>query len=414
MLYCPNCRTEREGEFCSHCGARLQASPPAGPLLEQKRGDTGLDRSVSQTVVFSPQRAPEADALPWDTCPIDGKFVRRDRTFRCRRCNRDHLCVEHLDPDLRVCSECAAEMREDAHRELQTRLAPLLRQAAESLNGGDVAEALLASGQALAVAPEDERVLKLAARGRATQHKLQAELLRLRDMEGRFRAAEEARRRAEEEAKRAPIWQQIGIKMVTIPAGEFLYGGKKEPWHLPEYQLARTPVTNAQYRAFVEATGQQSPDHWEGGRIPPGKENHPVVNVSWHDAVAFCQWAGCRLPTEQEWEKGARGADGREYPWGDEWQRGRCNTEEAGIGDTTPVDRYANGASPYGLLDMAGNVWEWCEDWYDSDRDSKVVRGGSWVSSQYGARSANRSGGTPGDRGINNGFRCVVSPTSSP
>ncbi len=213
-----------------------------------------------------------------------------------------------------------------------------------------------------------------------------------------------------------PIWQQIGIEMVTIPAGEFLYGEKKERVHVPEYAMAKTPVTNAQYKAFVEVTGHEPPRHWKEGRIPKDKEAHPVVNVNWRDAMAFCGWAGCRLPSEQEWEKGARGSDGREYPWGDGWQSGQCNTSEAHFfaGNTTPVGQYPNGASPYGLLDMAGNVWEWSENWYDTEQKSKTLRGGSWNYDRTFARSAIRVKGNPDGRGTNGGFRCVVTPRSSP
>lgn len=242
------------------------------------------------------------------------------------------------------------------------------------------------------------------------------------DEKARREAEEKAKREAEEKARRdaqarrnaeagVPIWQQIGIAMVTIPAGEFLYGHEKERVHLPEYRLARTPVTNAQYKAFVEATGQRAPDHWEGGCIPEGKQDHPVLYVSWEDAQAFCKWAGCRLPTEREWEKGARGTDGRAYPWGDKWEEGRCNSLEAAIGDTTPVGRYPGGASPYGLLDMAGNVWEWCEDWYSSERTYKVLHGGCWGNYWRYVRVADRNSGNP--RSHNReyfGFRCAVSP----
>jgi formylglycine-generating enzyme required for sulfatase activity len=206
-----------------------------------------------------------------------------------------------------------------------------------------------------------------------------------------------------------PVWRRIGIEMVTIPAGEFLYGEKKKRVRLPEYAMAKTPVTNAQYKAFVDATGHGTPEHWKKGRSPEGKEDHPMVVVSWEDAAAFCQWAGCRLPTEMEWEKGARGVDGREYPWGNEWELGRCNTRESGIGDTTPVGRYPNGASPNGLLDMAGNVWEWC----GSDRNW-VLRGGSWYDNSGRARCANRYRNYPVIRLGITGFRCVLSPTSSP
>ena len=210
--------------------------------------------------------------------------------------------------------------------------------------------------------------------------------------------------------------QPIGIQMVTFPAGVFLYGEDRESVHLPEYQLARTPVTNAQYEAFVEATGHVKPNHWHWGQIQPGQGDHPVVNVSWEDAQAFCEWAECRLPTEREWEKGARGTDGREYPWGNTWQAGCCNIAETGIGFTTKVTRHANGASPYGLLDMAGNVWEWCEDWYNihSYRDCKVLCGGSFNDIRKGARCAARIKSFPGNRFNYIGFRCCVGLTSSP
>ena len=211
-------------------------------------------------------------------------------------------------------------------------------------------------------------------------------------------------------ARKAPLWQQIGIQMVAIPGGWFLYGEKKQKVYLPEYRLARTTVTNAQYKAFVDAAGHGVPSNWENGRIPRGKENHPVVWVSWEDADAFCEWAGCRLPTEAEWEKGARGADGREYPWRNQWVDGYCNTSEAGVRDTTPVGSYPHGASPYNLLDMGGNVWEWCDTWYDAKRDARVVRGGSWGDNQRDVRCASRGRSSPGGRGSYNGFRGCASP----
>lgn len=164
----------------------------------------------------------------------------------------------------------------------------------------------------------------------------------------------------------------IEFDWVTIPAGEFLMGSAKQkdrlardselPQHklfLPEYRIARVPVTNRQYKQFVEATQHRSPDHWEKGQIPPNKENHPVVYVTWHDVLAFCEWAKVRLPTEAEWEKAARGTDGRIYPWGNEVpDKNRCNFNN-NVGDTTPVGNYPQGASRYGCLDMAGIVWEW-------------------------------------------------------
>jgi len=242
-------------------------------------------------------------------------------------------------------------------------------------------------------------------------------------------------------------------EMVLISAGEFLMGSDpsvdkdahedEQPQHtlsLPDYYMARTPVTNAQYVAFVQVTYRR-PNHWEGGKPPSGKEDHPVVNVTWHDAVAYCHWLSevtgrpYRLPSEAEWEKGGRGTDGRIWPWGNQWDAKRCNTSEGGKGNTTPVGAYPEGASPYGLLDMAGNVLEWTrslwgEDWeepsfkypYDPadgredleapDTVLRVLRGGSWNYSQVNARCIERRRHSPSYSHNFIGFR-LVSPVGS-
>jgi formylglycine-generating enzyme required for sulfatase activity len=233
-------------------------------------------------------------------------------------------------------------------------------------------------------------------------------------------------------------------EMVLIPAGDFLMGSDptkdkdaeeiEQPQHtlyLPDYHLAKTPLTNAQYAAFVQATGHEQPEHWKGGKPPSGKEDHPVVWVSWHDAVAYYRWLSevtgrpYRLPSEAEWEKGARGTDGRLWPWGNEWDAKRCNTIESGKGDTTPVGAYPQGASPYGLLDMAGNVWEWTRSVvksypYDPDdgredleaEGARVLRGGSWSNIQFYARCVERDWYYPDDSLDTFGFR-LVSPVGS-
>jgi formylglycine-generating enzyme required for sulfatase activity len=178
--------------------------------------------------------------------------------------------------------------------------------------------------------------------------------------------------------------------MVLIPAGPFLMGtdagrdpdGRKEehPQHqvyLGDYYLARTPATNSEYAVFVDGTGHKPPPDWSDGEPPWDRGHFPVTCVSWYDAVAFCAWLAeatgrpYRLPSEAEWEKGAswevsgsRDPAKRRFPWGDSFEPARCNTKESGIGDTTPVGMYPIGASPYGLLDMAGNVYEWtCSLW---------------------------------------------------
>ncbi|MEP7199466.1 MAG: SUMF1/EgtB/PvdO family nonheme iron enzyme, partial [Chloroflexota bacterium] len=168
-------------------------------------------------------------------------------------------------------------------------------------------------------------------------------------------------------------------EMAPVPAGKFLYGENHEirniarPFHIGKY-----PVTNQQYKRFVDATKQAVPADWdkENRTYPLGKVNHPVVHVTKNDAEAYCKWAGKRLPTEEEWERAARGIDGREYPWGNEFDKDKTNTQESGIGGTSPVGVFLNGASPCGALDMVGNVWEWTANQYD--KNSFVVRGGSW------------------------------------
>jgi len=246
--------------------------------------------------------------------------------------------------------------------------------------------------------------------------------------------------------KAAPARQPFEPEMVLIPAGEFLMGSDpsvdedaqdhEQPQHtlsLPDYYLTKTPVTNAQYAAFVQATGHRQPEHWKDRKPPSGQEDHPVVWVSWHDAVAYCGWLSevtgrpYRLPSEAEWEKGARGDDGRLWPWGNQWDAKRCNTIESGKGDTTPVGAYPQGASPYELLDMAGNVWEWTrsvhksypydpddgrEDLEAPDTVRRVLRGGSWDDYRGSARCVERSRGYPDSSADDLGFR-LVSPVGS-
>jgi serine/threonine-protein kinase len=226
---------------------------------------------------------------------------------------------------------------------------------------------------------------------------------------------------------------------VTIPAGEFWMGSDKSkdplahddetPQHkvyLPTYRIARVPVTNAQYELFVAATGYQLPGHWQNGQIPNGKENHPVVYVSWHDAMAFCEWAGVCLPSEAEWEKAARSTDGRIYPWGNEApDRVHCNFNQF-EGDTMPVDHYTKGQSFYGTLDMVGNVWEWTHSLYrsypyklDDGREDPVkywrrmLRGGSFVSRDSKVRCASRLNCLSHHQHDYLGFRVVLPGTGS-
>ena len=201
----------------------------------------------------------------------------------------------------------------------------------------------------------------------------------------------------------------------------------EQPQHkvkLAAYEIGRYPVTNAEYAAFVEAAGHDAPRHWNDGRVPEGLTDHPVVNVTWRDALAYVQWLAeqtkqpYRLPSEAEWEKAARGEDGRLWPWGDEWDASRVNCKPDGPGSTTPVDQYPNGLSPYGCHDMAGNVWEWCSSTYtgypyqigDGREDpssgiGRILRGGYFDSNADRLRCGCRDWYLPEKRGDTFGFR---------
>jgi formylglycine-generating enzyme len=203
---------------------------------------------------------------------------------------------------------------------------------------------------------------------------------------------------------------KTGKEMVRVPAGEFLYRDDKKKLHLDEFWIAKTPVTNMEYARFVADAEHESPQHWKGKTPPADIADHPVIYVSWHDAKAYAAWAGMELPTEQQWEKAARGTDGRKYPWGDEWRENYGNTGESGIGKTTPVGQFSpQGDSPYGCVDMAGNVWEWTDSLDNGGEDWRVLRGGPWNNDRDDARAAYRNFiPLPDYRSYAAGFRVVV------
>ncbi len=223
--------------------------------------------------------------------------------------------------------------------------------------------------------------------------------------------------------------------MVLVQAGEFVMGddeGSRDehPQHkvlLNSYWIDKYPVTNADYKAFTDATGHRTPAHWGDGIYPAEKADHPVTNVSWNDAMAYATWAGKRLPTEAEWEKAARGTMGQVYSWGDAFRKDNVNSSND-YGGTTSVDAFSGGVSPYGVMDMCGNVMEWCADWYYDDYyktapadnptgpqggQYRVVRGGFYGENKVGVRCAARHFAPPSTMQDHGGFRCAKTPTVS-
>lgn len=231
---------------------------------------------------------------------------------------------------------------------------------------------------------------------------------------------------------------------VLIPAGPFTLGSSEDPdarprhtAYLESFYIDRYEVTNAQYARFLNATDGladrcaghicadtrlENPEshivsrrgHY---RVEEGYAHHPVTNVSWYGAQAYCRYYGGRLPTEAEWEKAARSSDGRTYPWGDSPDPGNLNAGNR-IGDTKPIGSYPGGMSPYGVHDLAGNVWEWTADWYEPYPGSshrspfygekyKVLRGGSWNHPDRDARVTHRDIAHPARRIHVVGFRCA-------
>ena len=196
-------------------------------------------------------------------------------------------------------------------------------------------------------------------------------------------------------------------EMILIPAGEFLFGPNKQPMTLPAYYIDRIPVTNAEYKVFVDATKADFPPHWRQGKPLPGSENHPVTQVTWFDAAAYAKWAGKRLPIGPEWEKAARGTDGRNYPWGDTFDKTRLNSGDGGPLKTVPVGQYSpQGDSPYGIVDMSGNVYEWTND--GNEVLTMGLRGGSWLDGRDEARTFAVRKHTPRRKNDFIGFRCVM------
>lgn len=236
--------------------------------------------------------------------------------------------------------------------------------------------------------------------------------------------------------------------MARVPAGWFLMGSdphldraagpQEQPQrlvYLDEFEIDRYEVTNVQFLYYAIITGAEWPPYWRSDPFTEKMAAHPVIGVSWEDANAYCRWKGKRLPTEAEWEKAARGTDGRIFPWGNEpagWLKTNIAHSGSKRGLKYPplanVNRYERGLSPYGVYQMAGNVAEWVADWFDPEYyqlattynptgpevgQDRVFRGGSWNKDPEVARSAGRGARAPDHRSYLIGFRCARQPRAS-
>ncbi len=189
--------------------------------------------------------------------------------------------------------------------------------------------------------------------------------------------------------------QAMANEMVLIPAGKFIYGEKNESIALKDYYIQKTEVTWETYKKVVK-----------DAYFEKGQEKHPAAEVSYFDAETYCKAIGARIPTMKEWVKAARGTDGRTYPWGNEFQAGAANTNELEKNGTVPVGSFEKGKSPYGLYDMAGNVWEWVDSWDESKR-YRFMMGGSYFENDRQNTTISQLSSIPDDMHLYLGFRCA-------
>jgi len=235
---------------------------------------------------------------------------------------------------------------------------------------------------------------------------------------------------APEEAKPEPSAESVA-NMIMVSAGHFWMGSSlketknesEKPRHrvyMPTFYIDKYPVTNQEYREFLKETEYPDPLFWADPQF--NNPMQPVVGVSWNDAVEYAKWANKRLPTEAEWEKAAKGEDNLFYPWGNEFKDGMSNVDYV-MAQTSQVEEFSSGASPYGCIDMIGNVWEWCSDWFDEKYyatsppknpqgpkkgKTRVIRGSAWDTISFNARNAFRFFADPETKNQTIGFRCVL------
>jgi len=429
--------------------ARLDAERLAGEKEEQAR------REAEETARREAERlAREQEELAKQQA--EQKRVEEERKRlaeeKARQDAQEHARREAEENARRDAERLAREQAERAKLEAERRELEAERQRLE-----DARAKLEAERQALQEAQQLAREREEQAKQQAEQQRLAEERKRAaaeqavreeaqRKLAEERRAEEHAKARAEQRSKPIeearvrpftppPAGRELigkdGAPMVLVSAGEFTMGGDsidnpRHPVYLDAFHMDKYEVTASRYAKFLQATRRQLPFKWsEMSLVSHG--DRPVIGVTWEDADAYCRWASKRLPTEAEWEKAARGTDGREYPWGNEAPTPRHANfnkccEWKGYGVLAIVGSLEAGRSPYGIYDLAGNVSEWVADWYDTtsykyelernpkgprDGEEKVVRGGSWYDSALLQRSALRSRSYPSAPSTDRGFRCA-------
>jgi formylglycine-generating enzyme required for sulfatase activity len=436
----------------------VKETPLAQPNLQPERG--ALEQEQPQAEERAKLDAEQAQRAAKEQARLDAERLARDQEVRAAlEAERHKLEAERQSleeararleaerQELQEAQRLAGEREQQANQEAeQRRLEEERKRLAKEKARQDVA------GQAR---QEDERRPKRERLAREREEQAQQEGEQQRLEEERKLAQE--RRRAEEQVKASaeqrskpieearvrpftpltppPAGRELigkdGAPMVPVSAGEFTMGGDsidnpRHPVFLDAFYMDKYEVTTSRYARFLQASGRQLPFKWsEVALVSHG--GRPVIGVTWEDAEAYCRWAGKRLPTEAEWEKAARGTDGREYPWGNEAPTSRhanfnkcCDWK--GYGMLAIVGSLEAGRSPYGIYDLTGNVSEWVADWYDrasykyeldrnpkgpADGEEKVVRGGSWYDPGALQRSALRSRSYPTAPSTDRGFRCA-------
>lgn len=394
-MTCPSCQQQTTaGKFCQECGSRL---PP--PSTGGNSGDIVATRSTviaGSTVIVSDALAALSQPMK---CPICGKRNNPVDTFECAKCGREHVCVTHQDSESYWCKDCVAQARRE--NEERERLATEAKSREE----------------------QERRHLAAQEETRKDQdHKLREMLA--------FMFARQGFRVFSGDHVAVHLAPEIDVEFVRVAAGEFLFGQYKKKRRTDAFWIGKAPVTTAQFLAFIGDTGYKTACAYYASKVAQQQLNHPAELVSWDDAQAWCAWASAKakaeicLPSEVEWEKAARGADGRAYPWG----AAEPTPRHANFGNqnawrvasyedrwkfTTSVGQFSpTGDSPYGLTDSAGNVWEWCAEWYDAEETQRVLRGGSFFDDALNTRCTCRNRGNPSVHLVSCGFRVILRPPS--